>query len=68
MTDEITRLRSLLTTAQEALSTCKVRYSEYNQFEGEWSADFSESAVQDALTQLNAELNLPPPQPVRDRS
>lgn len=63
--NEFTRLRQLLAVAQQALSTCIVNYSEYNQFEGSWTADFSEPQVQDALQQLNQELCLPPPKSLR---
>src|SRR5438067_7948119 len=49
---KVQRQHELLQQAQDALSTCKMNYSEYNQFEGEWNADFSEKKVHDALSTL----------------
>ena len=63
--DEVSRLRGLLKVAQIALSTCEVHYTEYNQFEGSWDGSFSEEAVYEALTLLNADLGLPTPKNFR---
>lgn len=58
---EVARLRALLAQAQVALGTCKMHYSETSQFSGEWAAQFDEKAVIQALTDVNQELGLPPP-------
>lgn len=64
--NENSRLRQLLISAQKALSTCKLNYSECNQFEGNWTAEFSETEIQEALKQINQELGLPPPKKLRE--
>lgn len=58
-------LLELLESARQALSTCRVDYSEYNQFEGEWNAQFDETLVGSALAKIHQELGLPAPTPVR---
>ena len=55
----------LLEQAQAALASCRVYYSEFNQFEGEWHHEFDESLVGPAQCRLNAALGLPAPVPLR---
>lgn len=62
------RLHELLAQAQQALATCRVSYSEFNQFEGEWTPSFDEAKVEQALHAIHAELGLPAPVPVRGRA
>lgn len=59
------QLLALLESARQALGSCRFHYSEYNQFEGEWNADFNEAQVAAALSDIHKELGLPAPAPIR---
>lgn len=59
------QLLALLESARQALGTCRFYYSEYNQLEGDWTADFNEAQVAEALASIHKELGLPAPAPIR---
>lgn len=42
----------VLNLIERALESCKLSYSEFNQFEGEWNQSFDEKLVKAALEKI----------------